>query len=257
MDKYTKLCPRCGSTFRDSKHPNKTYCSRKCQLADCVDTRLCIGCGKAFEIKRSKPQKYCSQACGAAHRTKPEIKARKTCICEFCGVDFETWNSRPGRFCSRLCAGRYGAKQLRPSRRKLENLRTIYCEICNREYVVHVAQLTGRNSRFCSVKCRAVWKSESMKGAGNHNYIGGTRFPDRGSSWSKQRKLAKARDGARCQICGTADKKRRISVHHIIPYKQFGGDHLKANVLSNLITLCQKCHVKVERHKLPCPRPLL
>ena len=38
---------------------------------------------------------------------------------------------------------------------------------------------------------------------------------------------------------------QELSVHHIIPFKQFNGDWKKANQLSNLISLCEfPCHRK-------------
>lgn len=193
------------------------------------------------------------------HQVSVSSKREKV-TCVVCGTSFESWVYRKSRCCSRKCASTLSNGVPKISRRKPENLRTLYCEICSKEYVVHVSQLVGRASRFCSRECRILERSEAMKGAGNPNYIGGTRFPNRGSSWSKQRKLALVRDGYKCQICGLKKKKkgdRLVSVHHITPYKHFNGNHLVANQLSNLITLCRKCHNRVEDHNYPCPRPLL
>jgi DEAD/DEAH box helicase domain-containing protein len=68
---------------------------------------------------------------------------------------------------------------------------------------------------------------------------------DYGSNWPRQRDLARARDGFRCQICGTPEGNRSHHVHHKIPFRQFDSVE-QANQLANLITLCNSCHRKVE-----------
>ena len=66
-----------------------------------------------------------------------------------------------------------------------------------------------------------------------------------GPNWSRQRDITRARDGYRCQICGTAEGDKAHHVHHKIPFKMFDSAE-QANQLSNLITLCNSCHRKVE-----------
>lgn len=256
----TKLCLECNSEFVvTSKHPNTRYCNLKCSASAKKkrEIRHCLQCDGAFETTVGNDRRFCTSICANRYNQPPDPTKHTTVKCVVCGAVFEAWVSRKATCCSRKCASKLSAGASKPKARRPENLRTLYCEHCNKEYVVHVAQVTGRRSRFCSTICRDQWLSENRRGANNPNYVGGTKFPNRGSSWSRQRKLAKLRDGARCQICGTRDKKRRIAVHHIIPYRIFEGDHLTANELPNLITLCQKCHGKVEHHKLPCPRRLL
>jgi DEAD/DEAH box helicase domain-containing protein len=68
---------------------------------------------------------------------------------------------------------------------------------------------------------------------------------DYGPNWVRQRDLARARDGFRCQICGTAEADKEHHVHHKIPFRQFESAN-QANQLANLITLCNSCHRKVE-----------
>lgn len=53
------------------------------------------------------------------------------------------------------------------------------------------------------------------------------------------RKKALLRDNYTCQIC---EAKRKLEVHHIIPYRLIGKHDLE-----NLITLCEKCHRLFER----------
>src|SRR5262249_34460522 len=65
-----------------------------------------------------------------------------------------------------------------------------------------------------------------------------------------QRALALERDGQRCRLCGAeAAAGRSLHVHHIVPYRQFGGEApwREANQLDNLISLCAACHRAAER----------
>jgi len=68
---------------------------------------------------------------------------------------------------------------------------------------------------------------------------------DYGPNWPKQRDLARARDGFRCQICGEPEGETAHHVHHKIPFRMFESIE-QANQLANLITLCNSCHRKVE-----------
>jgi DEAD/DEAH box helicase domain-containing protein len=68
---------------------------------------------------------------------------------------------------------------------------------------------------------------------------------DYGPNWPKQRDLARARDGFRCQICGEPEGDKTHHVHHKIPFRMFESIE-QANQLANLITFCNSCHRKVE-----------
>lgn len=68
---------------------------------------------------------------------------------------------------------------------------------------------------------------------------------DYGPNWPLQRDLARARDGFRCQVCGTPEGMSQHHVHHKIPFRMFESAK-QANQLANLITLCNSCHRKVE-----------
>jgi 5-methylcytosine-specific restriction endonuclease McrA len=60
------------------------------------------------------------------------------------------------------------------------------------------------------------------------------RFKLNPEEYTVVRNKALARDGWRCQDCGTA---QNLQVHHMKPRSQLGGD-----VTPNLITLCAACH---------------
>jgi DEAD/DEAH box helicase domain-containing protein len=68
---------------------------------------------------------------------------------------------------------------------------------------------------------------------------------DYGPGWARLRDEVRARDGYRCQVCGTPEQGRSHDVHHKIPFRSFASRQ-EANQLSNLITLCPTCHRRVE-----------
>lgn len=68
---------------------------------------------------------------------------------------------------------------------------------------------------------------------------------DYGPGWPAQRDRARARDGYRCQICGTPETDRAHDVHHKRPFRTFDS-YQTANQLSNLVTLCRTCHRRAE-----------
>ncbi|MFK4997687.1 HNH endonuclease [Bacillus sp. N9] len=57
------------------------------------------------------------------------------------------------------------------------------------------------------------------------------------------RRAARKRDMYTCQKCGIteADYEQELSVHHIIPFAMID-DYMKANELSNLLSVCEPCH---------------
>ncbi len=61
--------------------------------------------------------------------------------------------------------------------------------------------------------------------------------------YDKVRRKVLRRDKYTCQLC---QKRGRLHVHHIIPYSQ--SVHLR-KYEKNLITLCSKCHTKVNKNE--------
>ncbi len=70
---------------------------------------------------------------------------------------------------------------------------------------------------------------------------------DYGPDWGKTRERVRARDGYKCQVCGTPETKRQHDVHHKTPFRTFTSRE-EANRLENLTTLCPSCHKKVEEN---------
>ena len=67
-----------------------------------------------------------------------------------------------------------------------------------------------------------------------------------GPQWATQRDAARARDGCRCQVCGAPEGTEQHHVHHKVPFRHFQSAE-PANHLSNLVTLCPRCHRQAEQ----------
>lgn len=63
------------------------------------------------------------------------------------------------------------------------------------------------------------------------------------NSWSINRRLCLERDGYRCRHCGS---NKKLEVYHVDPFRK-----TKNNNISNLITLCSRCHRNAEEIRLP------
>lgn len=176
------------------------------------------------------------------------------CTCLHCGKVFEVYPSRlkygEGKYCSGECSGlahRIDVSETTYSRKPKSNTGrriTIYtsttCQYCGSSFTVSLKTIHAGHGLYCSASC-------SMKAKGNNRKF------SRGANWRAQSRLARERDKHVCRICGSKAGKKKLDVHHIIPFKEFNGDYLTANQLSNLITLCRQCHTNVENGKARIP----
>ena len=253
-----RTCKYCGKELTHEDKRRK-YCDRACYKADKKSDRYkpCEICGSMFYLHYFD-QRFCSKKCrlkAGWMNTDPTKKT--TTICEICGKSFSGWVYRKRRFCSRLCANKNAARQPKPSARRPEKFITRPCARCGKLFTDHVIQFETRNRKHCSLECAHDALSENRRGKNNPNWTGGTAEPDAyGPNWERQKRKAKRRDSHTCQICGyKSGGMRYLDVHHIIPVKEFNGNWRKANALSNLVSLCRKCHILVEKKKIPCPVP--
>lgn len=92
-------------------------------------------------------------------------------------------------------------------------------------------------------------------GKDHYNWQGGitpeTRRRTKGIFWKKTADQIRVRDNNTCQVCGCIGDYNNLPVHHIIPFKIS-----KNNNSDNLITVCQSCHIKLDKkyidmHSLP------
>lgn len=214
--------------------------------------RVCEVCKSAFSVrtevvKRGKGR-FCSKKCRGIAMQKKKV----ACECFYCKTIFYLLpgnvNAGQGLYCSREC---YFA-DIHEKRQVIET----FCEVCGKSFYSYPS---GKR-KFCSSKCAYL----KLRGENSPHYRGGNIGGYRGPNWYVQRKLAYTRDGGKCQHCGAKKNKngRKCSVHHIVKYrfykKLYGKyGYLPANDLLNLITLCDTCHTKAERGKIPIQRPLL
>jgi len=66
-----------------------------------------------------------------------------------------------------------------------------------------------------------------------------------GENWKSIQASIRKRDQFRCQVCGLLEVNKAHHVHHIKPLRLYRNP-IEANQFSNLITLCPKCHKRVE-----------
>ena len=115
------------------------------------------------------------------------------------------------------------------------------CKNCKRKYYRPqwiINQNKGK-TEFCSVKCKNLYWKNYFSGKNNPSWVGG-KMTYRGRNWLVKREQVIKRCKGFCKKCHKFIGKS-ISVHHKIPYRNG-----RINHLSNLIALCQSCHMKLE-----------
>jgi 5-methylcytosine-specific restriction endonuclease McrA len=122
----------------------------------------------------------------------------------------------------------------------------ILCSVCDKPVWIMPNRAKKRQTKYyCSISCTnlgfSIYASERNAGyvqTGRKKYYGG--------NWLNQRKRARERDNFMCKNCGIEEKiyGKELSVHHLIPFVYFK-TYEEANVLENLVSLCEPCHRKV------------
>lgn len=94
--------------------------------------------------------------------------------------------------------------------------------------------------------------SEARKGEKNPMYVAGE-SGYYGPEWSLARRQAKKRDEV-CQTCGADATEGRLEVHHIVRFNRVrqaeDADLSEGHDLSNIVLLCQSCHMRAEHEDL-------
>lgn len=270
---YEKTCPECGKLITDQA-THCGSCARKELFVPFY--RTCDWCGEDFLSIPSRETKsgiyFCCQGCQAEYFKIP---------CDNCGQRFTPDHRNRGIFhtCSMECRNEMLSKRATGKRRS--DWITLSCENCGKIFERMPSRVKSEY-QFCSYKCKADW----ARGTNHHMYTSidcvceicgrefvrtrvrvlkhGGKYCSRvcfsqsqilprqdyyGPNWLKQRAKARKRDSYICQICGEKEETygRALDVHHIIPFRDFGLDRYReANDLSNLITLCKKCHRTIE-----------
>ena len=218
--------------------------------------RICPKCGKHFTVSASRVYhgrgKCCSRDCQylAARENNQQI----TLKCAHCGKSFKRDASSiksEHQFCSRDCAYKGRGVGLvkrivqKPYNCKRKSPRE--CPICGANFIY-----SKSTQKYCSRKCFEVAHRDNMLGERNPSFIDGrakNKRCYRGDDWEIRRREVYKRDKYTCRVCGKKCRGKEIQAHHIIPYRVSFD-----NSLSNLVTLCIRCHSKVDMHRsqFPC-----
>lgn len=182
--------------------------------------RICDVCGKAEAVRRDNPSTTC-RSCASRRKHPPgsapyNPKNRIPVSCAECGSSFERIPSDPThQYCSRACL----TKSARVER---------VCKECGASFGVGKGVVSGKtnsSANFCSRPCYNNWMCRTGRTTG------------RGSRWLKARTEALRRNPF-CALCG---RRRRLQVHHIIPFRL-----TRDNRQDNLVPVCGKHHKFVE-----------
>jgi 5-methylcytosine-specific restriction endonuclease McrA len=171
--------------------------------------------------------------------------------CDCCGQSFHRSPANrlrkgAGQYCSRACMAT--AFTGRESARKGVWI-TKPCEQCGKLHSRPAWAYKYRAHVFCNSTCFGSWKRTHWRGVNNPCWRGGV---DRyyGPNWDRQARRARARDKKRCQFCTCPVSRagRNLDVHHIRPFRFYGhAEYRKANLLTNLVSLCPSCHHFLEK----------
>jgi len=227
----TFVCLGCGDEFKQVHYPSRKepkFCSKECRRIRIK--KICPICNKEFEIRpcREKSENYCSKNCSNQGMKRDEIK------CIWCGKNYSPIH-KDRKYCSITCHAEH---------RKSTRLDKV-CETCYKKYKVRKGY---PESRFCCKKCQVI--GTAKRGPDSPHWRGGP-INGRGENWNKQAEKARKRDNYTCQMCGLEQRKPKLHVHHIKPFRDFDGDYISANKLSNLITYCHSCHMIIEQSLKP------
>jgi len=205
----------------------------------------CPSCSNSFEtiagMKRHHALKHGESIAGSIQS------------CEWCGDDVRVTPSRTSleNTCSTECQNKLHSERMSGSDSPTWSggFDEIECDMCGEIFEEYESQRRGENS-FCSKQCWSEYKSTFVRGPDHpkwkdkpdYNYTDG---------WGDLSDSVRDRDGC-CVICGMGvlehveSAGRKPDVHHIVPSDVFEGS--RGDFPNNLITMCRKCHRKVEEN---------
>lgn len=204
---------------------------------------VCLVCGGYKALRKAKKCKACHNATVAL-----EVKRCLTCDGNFKPSRQQLARGQ-GKYCSYAC--RPARKPPRLTGRNNPNYVESVCLVCHncQQTFERKPNEVKRPSRgkYCSVKCRDEHKALYEAGEKSPYWVGGPKTY-RGRTWTKVRSIVVERQKGRCVACRKFIGKS-LPVHHIRPFREFESAE-EANAFTNLIGLCQPCHVKSEYGKL-------
>ena len=242
--KVKRFCVTCSEEFECREKSVKKTCSQECaKIAKkphgfSINTQIekkCIQCGGIFKISKAHSyKKFCTKKCFE------ESRGTKVVECCICGKTHKRnkWKieNRTKFFCSHECR-----------HESLRSQDSFTCHQCGKIYKKRKSYKAKGNRKFCSADCSI----EFHKSVNHPNYKNGHKCSPivwYGKEWKKTAENIRKRDVV-CKRCGKSkeENKRKLDVHHIIPYAAFGPYRQnEAHNESNLIALCRSCHSAIE-----------
>lgn len=269
---YNFICKHCGKPFQ-SHHKDGKFCSWSCSVTwrnlfgDLQKPKVystCLLCGERFRTELNKIRRgiarYCSRSCynkarkiGMAKRlkfflSKEELgklyldeKLSYKQIAKKTGVAYTTiekWVKRFG------FPRRDISTATKLAMRKFVKRVPVKCNYCGKILYRWPKFVSLHKYSFCSRRCFDL----GWRGKNNPAWRGGHQ-PNYGPNWKKQKRKALERDNYICQICDAQNNGKRLDVHHIVSFRDFGLEkYEEANRLENLVTLCHSHHMDIENH---------
>ncbi|UYN89886.1 MAG: HNH endonuclease [Anaerolineales bacterium] len=222
----SSICEVCKKVFQHKKYnkgKTRRFCSNACYYKiHKIPQGFCKNCNKLFKQRALHGrQKFCTRAC----RWEFERKKTPTTVCEHCGVKFSRSASifkyNAVRFCSVSCAEASGYRKTTP--RYTVPRKITKCGNCGADF----EHRSTERRTYCSQACAGT-----LGRVRNPSY---RRLKTKG--WVRLRLEIIERDRC-CRVCGST---KRLAVHHVIPWRISHDDSP-----SNLVTLCNSCHPRVE-----------
>jgi len=202
---------------------------------------VCHVCGNEYQVRpyRENISKFCSQKCAGYHHFTVNNPSQKI-NSHLHGNKYRQGKRPTNAFKSEEVSGAKsnkwkGGPLVRP------------CDWCGKPVERERNQVTRNEHFFCDRDCFAEWKSHNWGREGNPSWRGG-HANYYGPDWKRQARLARKRDGERCQVCGLESPERKLDVHHIIRFGDFETS-VEANSMDNLITVCHSCHMALEYNR--------
>lgn len=252
-------CPTCGSEHDTVAGMKRHHALSHGESIAGVEVE-CFTCSKTMRVRPYRAKKYdtfaCSNECEREmHRDRSTTGVNMNEYeCTNCGESVERYESQvvSDVYCSRSCAT--SATMGTGSDHPRYNTITVQCPVCSSGFDRCVSAVEYFDNAYCSRGCADKAHSERVSGVDNPNYKHGLSDTAKyGPNWGARRSEVLDRDGHKCQRCGmgVAEHKeqygRSLDIHHKTPAVQFDTPE-KANVLSNLVALCQPCHGYVEHN---------
>ncbi|MDB5413215.1 MAG: endonuclease [Rubritepida sp.] len=181
--------------------------------------RTCRKCGRVESVRKDNPADQCQPCAASANGSLAKgvtRVGREVVPCGGCSVQITRLVTQKRRqFCSPAC------KHLAMSVER----KCLECDHIFRKPRSVVDGASNSSGNFCQRPCYVRWLCRT-----DHE-------PTRGHGWKHSRALAISRSPF-CAVCGT---RKRLQVHHIIPYRL-----THDNSQENLVPLCVKHHRFVE-----------